>query len=232
MDTLILDALPREAAQKPKVIRSQGGIPAVYYGRGQRSRSLQLDYHKFRKVYEKAGENTIIELNVDGKKTPVLVYDVQYDPVKDSIQHVDFMHVDMQKEVTTTVKIVIVGVSPAVKNLGGILDLQKHEVKIKCLPKDLIHSIEVDVSPIVDFHTTIHVKDLKVPPAIKIVDALGATVVTATPPKAEEEAKPAEAAAVPGAEAAAGAAAPAAGAAAPAAGAAAPAAGKGKEAKK
>ncbi len=235
MATMILDALPREAAQKPKALRAQGKIPAVYYGRGQKNQSLQLDYQKFRKVYSKAGENTIIELDVEGKKAPVLVYEIQYDPVSDAIAHVDFIHVDMQKEVTIPVKIVIIGTSPAVKNLGGILDVQKHEVRIKCLPKDLIHSIEVDVSSIVDFHTTIHVKDLKVPPGIKVLDAPGATVVTATPPRAEEEAKPAEAASlsgVPGAEAVAGAdgTAPA-GAPGVAAAGAAPA-GKGKEAKK
>lgn len=218
MDTLVIDALPRESSQKAKTLRSSGGIPAVYYGRGLPTLSLQLNYQKFRKVFEKAGENTIIELIIDGKKMPVLVHDVQYDPITDAVTHVDLIHVDMEKEVATSVKITIVGTSPAVKNMGGILDVQKHEIKIKCLPKDLIHGIEVDVSSIEDFHTSIHVKDLKVPSTIKVLDNPEDTVVTATPIKVEEE-KPAEAvaaaipgtegavAAVPGAEGAAGAAA-------------------------
>ncbi len=205
MDSFVLEATARDAAQKAKVFRAAGRIPAVYYGRGRPTVTLLLDYQKFRKVFEKAGENTIIELAMDGKKFPVLVHEVQYDPVSDRFAHVDFIHVDMEKEVTTSVKIVCAGICPAVKNMGGILDVLKHEVKIKCLPKDLIHSIEVDVSSIVDFHTSIHVKDLKVPSGIKILDNVEDTVVTASPIKVEEEApKPAEAAPAEGAPVAAG----------------------------
>lgn len=239
MDSFVLETFPREASQKSKAIRASGKVPAEYYGRGQKNISFQMDYQKFKKIFLKAGENTIIELAVDGKKLPVLIHEMQYDPISDDISHVDFIHVDMDKEVTTSVKVTILGIAPAVKNLGGILDVQKHDIKIKCLPKNLIHSIEVDVSSIVDFHTSIHVKDLKVPSTIKILDNMEDTVVTATHIKVEEE-KPAAAATAEGA-AAAGAegAAPAAGApgAAPAAGAAgapgaAPAAGAKAEKKK
>lgn len=199
MDTLVLKVANRDISSKPRALRAKGLIPAVYYGRGKKNASLQLNYNKFRKVFEKAGENTIIEIDIEGKKAPVLVYDIQYDPVSDNISHVDFIHVDMQKEVTTSVKVVVVGVAPAVKNLGGILDVQKHELRIKCLPKDLIHGIEVNVASIVDFHTSIHVKDLKVPSTIKVLDNPDDTVVTAVPPRAEEEEKPAEEAVAPGA---------------------------------
>lgn len=229
MESILLEAAPREAQTKGKHLRIRGIVPAVYYGKGQKSQPLQVSYQSFKKVFDKAGENTIIELSIDGKKTPVLVHEVQYDPIMDTVSHVDFIHVDMQQEVTTSVKVVTLGIAPAVKNMGGILDIQKHEIKIKCLPKDLIHSIEVDVTGIVDFHTSVHVKDLKVPSTIKILDNMEDTVVTATPPRAEEETKPAEGAvAAEGVVAVAGA--PAAGAAgAPAAGAAAAPA---KEAKK
>ncbi len=229
MDTLILEAQARQAQEKPKVIRAAGRIPAVYYGRNRKNQPIAINYQNFKKIFGSAGENTIINLSIDGKESPVLVYDVQYNPVSDKISHVDFIHVDMDKEITTSVKVTFVGVSPAVKNMGGILDVHKHELKIKCLPKDLIHSVEVDISSIVDFHTTIHVKDVKVPNTIKILDNPDTTVVTAVHQKVEEETKPAEAAPAPGAVPAEGAAAPTA-----AAGAAptAPAAPAGKEAKK
>lgn len=190
MDTLVLEAQPRQLTDKAKHIRLKGLVPAVYYGRGQKNHHLSLNYQQFRKVFASAGENTIIELSVEGKKIPVLVYSIQTDPVSDAISHVDFIHVDMEKEVTTSVKVTFVGIAPAVKNLGGILDVHKHEIKIKCLPKDLIHGIEVDLAPIVDFHTSIHVKDLKVPSTIRILDNPEDTVVTATHIKIEEE-KPA-----------------------------------------
>lgn len=196
MDTFALDVTSRSDQIKAKHVRLKGRIPAVYYGKGQKSQMLDMDYQSFRKIFSKAGENTIIELTLDGKKMPVLVYDIQYHPLSEAISHVDFIHVDMNKEVTTSVKITFVGVAPAVKNLAGVLDVQKHELKIRCLPKDLIQSLEVDVSPIVDFHTTIHVKDVKVPSTIKVLDNLEDSVVTVTPPREEEVEKPAEAAAV------------------------------------
>ncbi len=196
MDSFVLDATKRDQG-KARDLRTKGLIPAIYYGKSQTNMSLALVYQAFKKIFDKAGENTIIELNVDGKRTPVLVYDIQYDPLSDKISHVDFIHVDMQKEVTTSVKVIIIGTAPAVKNMGGILDIQKHEIKVKCLPKDLIHGIEVDVTPIVDFKTSVHVKDLKVPSTIKVLDNPEDTVVTATPPRAEEETKSAEVAAVP-----------------------------------
>lgn len=201
----MLDAEIRDPALKAKSFRSSGRVPAVYYGRGKQGKSLALNYQKFLKIFTKAGENTIIELLIDGKKTPVLVHDVQYDPVSDHIQHVDFIHVDMDKEVMTFVKVNIVGTAPAVKNLAGILDVQKHGIKIKCLPKDLIHQIDVDVSGIIDFHTSIHVKDLVVPKTIKVLDKPNDTVVTVVPPRKEEETKPAAALPTEGAAASAGA---------------------------
>lgn len=194
MDSLLLEAKKR-SDQKAKYLRRVGRVPAVYYGAGKQTQVLEIDRNLFRKIFEKAGENTIIELSMDGKTEPVLVHEIQRDPLSDEVSHIDFIHVDMDKEVTTSVKVTCVGTSPAVKNMGGILDIQKHEIKIRCLPKDLIHGIEVDVTSIVDFHTSIHVKDLKLPATIKILDAMEDTVVTAVPPKAEEEEKPAEAAA-------------------------------------
>ena len=189
MDSLVLELTNRKD-QKANGIRTSGMIPAIYYGKGQPTKMLQVEYQKFKKMFDKAGENTIIQLELDGKTHPVLVHDVQYHPVSDRIIHIDFIHIDMNKEVTTAVKIVTVGIAPAVKNMAGVLDVLKHEIKIKCLPKDLIHEIEVDVSSIIDFNTTIHIKDLKVPSTIKLLDNPEDAVVTVTPPRAEEVSTP------------------------------------------
>lgn len=193
---LVLEAARRETGVRPKSVRAAGRIPAVYYGQGKPSLSLQLDYQTFRRIFEQAGENTLIELSVDGEKYPVLVHDVQFDPVTDNFAHIDFIHVDMQKEVITSAKVNVVGEAPAVKNLGGILNILKKEIKIKCLPKDLIKSVDVDVSGIVDFSTVVRVGDLKVPSAIQVLDKPDSAVATVVAVKAEEEEKPAEAAVV------------------------------------
>lgn len=201
MENLLLDASVRSATVKAKAIRATGRVPAVVYGVGSKPEMVDVDYQGFRKVYAKAGSNTIVQLKVNGKEHPVLVKDVTYDPVSDFYQHVDFLKIDMNKAVTASVKVEFVGVSPAIKSLGGILDVHKHELKIKCLPKDLIHSVQVDISSIVDFHTSVHVKDVKFPAGITVLDNAEDTVVTASHIKVEA-ATPAAAAATPAAGAA------------------------------
>lgn len=185
MQTFTLEVNPR--SEKARALRGKNMIPAVYYGRQKKNLSLACDYQTFRRVFEKAGENTIIELQFGKEKLPVLVHDIQYDPITDRISHIDFIHVDMEKEIVANVSLNFAGIAPAVKDLGGILTIQKHEVKIKCLPKDLIHNIDVDISGIVDFHVVIRVKDLKVPAEIKLLDDPELTIVTAIAPKEEKE---------------------------------------------
>lgn len=208
MPTFTLQAERRNLTVKPRSIRNSGKIPAVSYGDGKEVMHLSLDYQGFRKVFAKAGESTVIELDIEGHKAPVLIHEVQYDPVSDHISHVDFYLVDMTKEVTTKISVKCVGLAPAVKNLGGILTVHKHEITIRCLPKDLVPVIEVDVTSLENFHSSIHLKDLKFPPTLKILDSLEDTIVNVRPPKIEEEeVKPVEAAAaVPGVEGAPGAA--------------------------
>ncbi|PJC37097.1 50S ribosomal protein L25 [Candidatus Peregrinibacteria bacterium CG_4_9_14_0_2_um_filter_53_11] len=192
MEKLLLEVTPRDKAHKAKAIRRQGRVPAVFYGPTIDPMLLSMDYQTFRRTFRKAGENTIIELSIDGKTHPVLVHDVQYHPVTDDFSHVDFILVNMDKEVSTSVEIDFVGVSPAVKDLGGVLSIQKHELKIKCLPKDLIHRVEVDLTQLVDFNSAVHVAAIEVPSAITVLDLPDDTVVTVTAKREETEETPTE----------------------------------------
>lgn len=203
MDSISLPAQVRDASVKAKVLRRQGLIPAVYYGTGQKTVSLTVPYKDFGKVYEKAGESTLIDLDFGGKSTKVLIHSIQFDPVRDSYEHVDFIYVDMKKEITANVPLEFTGEAPAVKDLNGVLTISKYEVEVKCLPENLPHSLSVDVSGLVDFHTSIHIKDITLPSGVVILDDPSLTVVTVTPPREEEKeevpvaAVPVEGAAVP-----------------------------------
>lgn len=219
MAKILLDVQVRDVKVSPTYLRKQRKIPAVFYGNKQKSMALQVDYQTFRKAYEKAGGNQVIELSIDGKKQPVLVQDVQYNPLTDNFDHIDFVHVNMNEEVKANIPVVIVGTAPAVKNLGGILTTLKHDLEVKCLPSDLPQNIEVDVSGLEALHSSIHLSDVKVPNGVKLTGNPEEVIVTISVVKEEVVEAPA-AEAVPGAEGAA----PAEGAAAPAEGAAAPAA--------
>ena len=198
---LVLETQKRDMSVKPKALRAKSRIPAVYYGMGKENMHLTADYQSFRKLYESAGGNTVIDLKIDDKSVPVLIYDVQYDPVSDAFAHIDFKHVDMNKKVVAEVKIVVVGVAPAVKNFGGVLEITRHSFEIECLPKDLIHSIEVDVSGLDELNMAVHVSDLKIPATIKLLAELEDTVVKVSAPRKEEEVVPVAEVAVEGADA-------------------------------
>lgn len=189
MDTMTIDVQTRDSKAKGRSLRRNNIIPAEYYGKGVKNHSIQMDYQTFRKILRKAGMNTLIELNVDGKeKLTVLVHDIQHDPVTDSINHVDFINVRMDQVVHAKIPLKFFGISPAVKELGGILTHTLTEVSVKCLPKDLIPFIEVSVEPVKDFHSYVRVKDLNVPATVTVLHDPGDVVVTAVAPKIEEEA--------------------------------------------
>lgn len=209
MSVLTLEVQSRNAAEtKAKHVRKEGNIPAVLYGKDREGVSLQMDYQTFRKLFRQAGESSLIELVIDGKdKETVLVHDYQLHPVTDDFTHVDFLVVNMKEEITTSVHIEIVGVSPAVKDLGGVLSVPRQEVEVKCLPKDMPHHLELDISSIEDFHTTLHVSDLVVPEGVEVVTEGELTLATVAAPReesAEEVAEEAAGGAEEGGEAAGG----------------------------
>jgi len=208
METLVLDVKSRSQLS-PTDIRREDMIPAVFYGPKQTNLNLSIDYQTFRRVFEKGGQNTVIQLNIDNKdKTYVLVQDLQFDPVSDRFIHVDFKFVDLNKEIETEVPLEFIGESKAVREMQGTLMQNRDFISVKCMAGNIPHSIQVDISTLVDFNMAIRVKDIVLPEGVVSEDDPEITVATVAPPKAEEEEAPAEvvpaegeaAAPVPGAE--------------------------------
>jgi large subunit ribosomal protein L25 len=198
---LELNAQIREVTgNKLKVLREKGLIPAVVYGADHKSVSIQIDYEEFKKVFEEAGESTLIKLKIQnpkGQTTPglakgeetknVLVHDVAKDPVHDKFIHIDFLQVRMDKVITAEVSLVFEGEAPAVKNLDGILVKNITEVEAEALPKDLPHEIKVDISSLETFDDHIRIKDLKVPEGVKVLADSEDVIASVKPPRTREE---------------------------------------------
>jgi len=188
MESVSLVVSKRDHSAKARDVRLQGMIPAECYGAGRDNVSIQMNYQDFRRAYKTAGATTILDLKVgDDLSVPVLVKDMQYDPISDKITHVDFIAVQMDKVIHARIPFEFVGVSLAIKELGGVLVANLHELEVKCLPKDLIHSIKVDITPLVTFAETIHVKDLVIPAGLTVVSDAKLMVVTVSPPNEEKE---------------------------------------------
>jgi large subunit ribosomal protein L25 len=215
-------------------LRREGKIPGILYGKGQKPVSITLPLKDVTMEYTRGRfRSRVIDIMLDNKTMKALPKDVQFHPVTDVIEHVDFIKIEpgIRLHVMVPVKFSGHDKSPGLKR-GGVLNIVRHEIEFVCSAEAIPSHIEVNIAGL-DIGTSIHIEDLGLPKDVVPAIKRNFTVATIAGRKAEEEeAKPvaatadaAAAAGAPGAAAAPGAA-PAAGAAAPAAGAAAPAAGK------
>ena len=168
-----------------------GDIPAVVYGPKQEAISLAINKKVFEKTLSEAGESTIIVLEGAGEPIEVLVHDVDFNPVKGGVRHVDFYAIERGKELTVDVPLEFQGEPPALK-MEGVLTEALHEVEVTCRPSNLPHSIVVDVSVLETFEDSIRVKDLVLPEGVKIENDPEETVAIVVPVQEEAE-EPAEA---------------------------------------
>jgi len=186
-------------------LRQKDMIPAVFYGSAMEALTLAVNKADFRKVVQGSGENVIINLTVLEKQDlgpqVAMVRDMQLDPVRQEVVHVDFQKIDLKEKVEVAVPIELIGKAVGVKS-GGILQQIERELEIRCMPLEIPDRIEVDVSNL-EIGDSVHVKDISVAKEIEILSPEEKTVVTVLSPKVEEEKVEAEAvegAAGPGAE--------------------------------
>jgi large subunit ribosomal protein L25 len=140
-------------------LRQAGMIPAELYGHGIPNVHLAVKAVDFEKVYREVGENTIVNVIVDGAARPVLIYDIQKDPLTDQLLAVDFYQVKMDEKITADVPLKFIGEAPAVKE-GGILIKAMNEVEVKALPQDLPENIEVNLLKLAAIGDSLYVRDL------------------------------------------------------------------------
>lgn len=189
MSEFTLQVKERERAGKDLfTMRKAGFVPAVLYGHGTKPQTLWVQYIDFSKLYAKAGESSIVEITPEkGKTVNVIVQDVQLDPLSSRFSHIDFFQVRMDEKLETRVPLEFVGEAPAVRELGGMLLKPVEEFLISCLPKDLPHSIVVDLSSLKTFEDHIQIKDLKLPAGVEVMTEMDTTIALIEPPRTDAE---------------------------------------------
>jgi large subunit ribosomal protein L25 len=180
-----LNAEIRESSLKPAAIRASGLIPGEIYGKQFENKHITVSAKEFGKVFEEAGENTIVNLKVEGETYPVIVHDHQKDPITDKFMSVDFFKVRLDEKITAPIPLEFIGESSAVKELGGVLVKSMDEIEVEALPSDLPHEINVDVSAIKEIDGSIYVKDLPVTGNYEIVTDPDTVIATVTLPEEE-----------------------------------------------
>lgn len=197
---------PRAASgRQNKRLRREGVVPGVVFGKGTESVPVQVDGRTFENLYRAAGRTSIVKLSVPGLRgsKSAMIKGVQRNPISGQALHVDFFLVDLKHEMQSDVPLVVVGEAPAVELTGGMLLTSLDHLKIRALPGDIPHEIQVDVSSLTDLDAAIHVGDLPHDEKVTVLNDPDELVVRVVPPRVEEEeVVPAEEAAQAEAEAA------------------------------
>jgi large subunit ribosomal protein L25 len=192
MEEISLSAALREDLGRGKVkdLRDKGFIPAVVYAQGRQTLVLQVSRSDLlRLVHQHHNiESVVINLKVkDSKKEkarPCLIKEIQYEPVHGGILHVDFNEISLTKAIKINLQVVAKGEAVGVKQEGGSLEHNLWEVEVECLPANIPQNIEVDVSNM-KMGDAVHVKDLKLPAGVKILNDPEAAVLSIAEPMKE-----------------------------------------------
>lgn len=185
-----LSAKIREKKEETDALRNKGFLPAVLYGPKIKNFSLKIDKKEFGKVFEEAGESSLIELEIEGQKNKflVLIHDFQVDPVKDIFTHIDFYQPALDEETEVTIPLAFIGEPLAVKDLGGTLVKNIQELEVRAFPQNLPHEIKVNVERLKTFDDEILIKNLEIPEKVKILKNPEEIVAfVSAPEKVEEE---------------------------------------------
>lgn len=172
-------------------LRRQGWVPGVMYGHGFDPVPLQFEARGLRQVLSQTSGSQLINIKVRGQKRPekALVREVQRDPIRGTLLHVDFYRVMMTKRLTAEVPLEIVGASPVVERKEGILLHGLSTVEVECLPDNLVDAIEVELSGLSEVDQAFYVRDLAVPAGIEILTDPHEMIVRVVPLEAMEEVK-------------------------------------------
>ncbi|MFC1962072.1 50S ribosomal protein L25 [Chloroflexota bacterium] len=206
MDKMKLDAKKRNVlGKKTRFLRREGITPTHLFGHDIKSQALECDTARLQKIITDAGMTKLINLKVDGEKTPksVFIREIQRNPVSRQLLHVDFYQIKKGEKITVTVPIVIVGEAPALKGKGRMLAHGLTSLRIECLPEKIPAAIEVDISGLEEVEQPIQVRNIVLDPditvhadpeqlVVKVSEAIVKEVIEEAP---AEEAEMAEAAA-------------------------------------
>ncbi len=177
-----------------RTLRRQALIPAVFYGPEVDPVNLSLKYRDLEKLIKTgAGENVIIDLAIEtGESTlshRAMLKEIQMDPVKQTILHVDLYEISMDKKIEVEVPITLTGTAKGVSDEGGILQQVSRTLEISCLPDNIPDSFELDVTDL-NIGDSLHVSDLKIPEGIEVLVEGELTIATVVPPTKVEEIEP------------------------------------------
>jgi len=187
MEILTLHAAVRDTRGKGAAgrIRREGLVPAVVYGLGTDSASLQLDVKELTQLlHGEQGSHAIVEIKVEGKEElngPAIFREIQRHPVRGDLVHADLVRIDLSKKIETVVPVHLEGTAPGVTE-GGVLDFQCREVDILCLPINIPDYLSADISQMT-IGDAIQLEVLDAPEGVEILTPPERAICAIHPPR-------------------------------------------------
>jgi large subunit ribosomal protein L25 len=198
MATVQLDSKVRTQTGKgaSRRLRTEGRLPAIFYGPEAEPIMLSIDYLQLKKVLKgKAAENIIVDLQIDSngrsQSKTVMIKELQRDPITRDYLHVDFFEISMGKEIEAVIPLQLINTPLGVTN-GGLLQHIRRELSVSCLPKDLIEKIDIDVSGL-DIGDSLHIRDITLPAGLNSTEDDDFTIATVVAPTITAEPEEVEA---------------------------------------
>ncbi len=172
-----------------RALRREGKIPAVLYGPKTESILLSVKVRDIEQLL-KAGNVGQVLLNLiiqNGQETtrPAMIKELQAHPVSGLFLHIDFYEIDLARKIRVGVPVVATGKSVGVE-VGGLLQIVRHELEVLCLPTQIPESIEVDVTNL-EIGDSIHIEEIELEGDVEIPADVNFTVITCLAPKVEVE---------------------------------------------
>ena len=168
-----------------KELRESGRVPVVVYGYQVENTALSVDENEFLKVIREVGRNGVIDLDLEGKPTKVMVTDYQFDSLKNQVTHIDFVAINMKTEVTVDVTVELSGEAKGAEE-GGVIEQPTFQLEVTATPNNIPEYLHVDVSEL-EIGDTLYVSDIKIDGDYVIENDDEEAVVTVVPPQKEEE---------------------------------------------
>ena len=165
-ESISLELLPREVlGKKVKRLRQQGVIPVHLYGPGVDPQPLQCETTKLVDVLVRAGGNTAVTVTVQGGQETHLAFarEIQWDPRRDDILHVDFLAVDASRPVSAQVPITLIGESPGARTAGGTVMQQLRDLNVEALPLEVPRELELDLTMLTEPDGVLRAADIVIP---------------------------------------------------------------------
>ena len=189
MSQTTLVATPRTGAGTPAArrLRAEGHIPGVLYGRGMEPISVTVERREFRMALSgPAGANTVLALQVGGNSYPAVVKEMQRHPIRRTVNHIDFLQVNMNEEITVHVAVRLEGESKAVAAMGGLVDSAVDSLEVSCTPTDMPNEFVIDITEMQP-DTVIRLSDIPMPKGVTALGDPDMPVVTVLTTAAEVE---------------------------------------------